>query len=80
MQFSLALLRPVIDAGATGQQNAVAVNLYRVDATDADAKAIVIARYSEVIGAHLTFEATVDDAAKKAAKAVQLASAGIIVR
>lgn len=63
-----------------GNQTAKAVNLYRVDATDADAKAVVLARDCEVIGSNLSYEATVDTAPEKAAKAVQLAAVGIIVR
>lgn len=70
------------DAASTdeGNQVAKAVNLCRVDATSADAPAAALTRDCEVIGANLTYEATVNDATKKAAKAAQLAAVGIIVR
>ncbi len=63
-----------------GNQVALAINLYRVDATSADAPAVTLTRDCEVIGANLTYEATVNDATKKTAKVAQLAAVGIIVR
>ncbi len=63
-----------------GNQTARAINLYRVDATDADVKVAALTRNCEVIGANLTYEGTVDTAPEKTAKAAQLAAVGIIVR
>ena len=63
-----------------GAQTALAVSLYRVDATSADVKAVVIARHAQVTAADLAYDASVNDATKKAAKATQLATVGIIVR
>lgn len=57
-----------------------AINLYEVDATSADVKVAAITRDAEVNGKLLTYEATVDDADKKAAKNAGLAALGIIVR
>lgn len=63
-----------------GNQTAVAVALYGCDATSADQTIAVIRRDAEVNGKTLTFHSTVNDAAKRATKATQLAAAGIIVR
>jgi len=69
------------DTGADGSEVAGAVLLYAVDATDADATGIVIARGPTIISkAALVFDATVNDAAKIATKHVQLAALGIIPR
>lgn len=66
--------------GATGVETAAAINLYQVDATSADAAVSAVTRDCEVNGKTLFFEATVNDDAKKAAKAAQLKAAGIVVR
>lgn len=66
--------------GADGSETADAIALYGCDATSADQKITVIKRGSEVNGNMLTFHASVNDAAKRAAKATQLAALGIIVR
>lgn len=66
--------------GTDGGQTGVAVLLYDVDATSADVKVAAITRAAEVNGKILAYDATVDDDAKKAAKAAQLAAVGIIVR
>ena len=66
--------------GSDGSQTAVAVALYGCDATSADQKLVVIARDAEVNVNLLAYASSVDDAAKKAAKATQLAAVGIIVR
>lgn len=66
--------------GSDGSQTAVAVALYGCDATSADQKVVVIARDAEVNTNLLAYASSVDDAAKKAAKATQLAAVGIIVR
>ena len=67
--------------GSDGAQTAAAVLLYAVDATDADATGIVIARGPAIVAkAILVFDATVDDGAKIATKHGQLAALGIIPR
>lgn len=63
-----------------GNQTAVAVALYGCDATSGDVEIAIVARDAEVNGNILTYAASVDGAAKKAAKATQLAAVGIIVR
>ena len=63
-----------------GNQTAIAVALYGCDATSADQTIAVIARDAEVKADALVFHSTVNDATKRAAKAAQLAAAGIIVR
>lgn len=67
-------------AGSEGAEIAKAINIHAVDATVDDVTVAAITRDAEVKGVCLEFEATVDDAAKQAAKAEQLESAGIIVR
>ena len=65
--------------GADGSQAAVAVLLYAVNATLADAVGIVVTRGPAIVSrAALAYEATVNDAAKIAAKITQLAAVGII--
>ena len=67
--------------GADGSQTAVAVLLYPVNATLADAVGIVVTRGPAIVSrAALVYEATVNDAAKIAAKITQLAAVGIIAR
>ena len=67
--------------GTDGAQNAAAVLLYDVDATAADATGIVVLRGPAIVSkAALVFDASVDDAAKTAAKHVQLTALGIIPR
>jgi hypothetical protein len=66
---------------ADGSQTAVAVLLYPVNATLADAVGIVVTRGPAIVSrAALAYEATVNDAAKIAAKITQLAAVGIIAR
>lgn len=67
-------------AAADGSQNAIAVLRSAVDATSADAEGVAIARDAEVVGAHLSYGADVDQAAEIAAKVAGLATVGIIVR
>ena len=68
-------------AGSDGAQNAAAVLLYDVDATAADATGIVVLRGPAIVSkATLVFDASVDDAAKTAAKHAQLTALGIIPR
>jgi hypothetical protein len=67
--------------GSDGAQTAAAVLLYAIDASAADAEAVVIARGPAIISkAALVFDASVDDAAKTATKHGQLAAIGIIPR
>lgn len=68
-------------AGSDGAQNAAAVLLYATDASAADQKAVVIVRGPAIVSqAALVFDASVDDAAKTAAKYAQLTALGIIPR
>ena len=68
-------------AGSDGAQNAAAVLLYDVDATAADATGIVVMRGPAIVSkAALLFDASVDDAAKTAAKHAQLTALGIVPR
>ncbi|MCK0171406.1 head decoration protein [Aliiroseovarius sp. S1123] len=69
-------------SGATdGAQTAAAVLLYAVEAAEADATAIILARGPAIVSkAALVFDATVDDAAKTATKHGQLTALGIIPR
>ena len=67
--------------GADGSQVAMAVLLYAVDATLADAIGIVLVRGPAIVSrAGLAYDATVDDGAKITTKIGQLAAAGIIAR
>jgi len=66
--------------GVTGAEKGSAILLDKVDATAADVNAAAITRDAEVNGKILSYAASVDDDPKKAAKAVELAAAGIIVR
>jgi hypothetical protein len=69
------------DTGADGSEIASAVLLYAVDATDADATGIVIGRGPAIVSkSALVFDASVDDAAKTAAKHSQLAALAIMPR
>lgn len=67
-------------AGSDGSQTAVAVLLFPVDATSADAKAVIVSRHAIASHAGLTYGATINDATKRAAANAQLGAVGIIVR
>lgn len=68
-------------SGSDGAQTAAAVLLYATDATAADATGIVVLRGPAIISkAALVFDASVDDAAKTAAKHAQLTALDIIPR
>ena len=68
-------------AGSDGAQTAVAVLLYAVDATLADATGIVVVRGPAIVSrAGLAWDATVDDVTKITAKLGQLATVGIVAR
>jgi hypothetical protein len=67
--------------GSDGAQTAAAVLLYAVEATDTDGIGIVLTRGPAIVARGLlSFDPTVDDAAKIATKHGQLASLGIIAR
>lgn len=67
--------------GSDGSQTAAAVLLYPVDATSADATGVVAVRGPVIVSkAGLVFDATVDDATKRAAKHTQLLALGVIPR
>ncbi|MBK5946048.1 head decoration protein [Rhodobacter veldkampii DSM 11550] len=67
--------------GTDGAQNAAAVLVYATDATAADQSVVVIVRGPAIVSkAALVFDASVDDAAKTAAKHAQLTALGIIPR
>lgn len=72
--------KPATATGSDGGETAVAVALYGVDATSADARVAAITRDAEVKAYALTYGATLDDDTKKAAARAQLAAAGIISR
>lgn len=66
--------------GKEGAETATAVLAYGVDATSADAEAVIIKRVAEVKTPMLIFDASVNDNAKRATKLAQLAAATIIAR
>ena len=67
--------------GSDGAQTAIAVLLFAVDATLADAIGLVVARGPAIVSdAALTYDASVDDGAKITTKIGQLAAAGIVAR
>ena len=63
-----------------GSEVAVAVNLYRVDATSADASVAAIIRDAEINDNYLTYGASRNLDAEKLAARVDLAAEGVIVR
>ncbi len=68
-------------AGSDGAQTAAAVMLYAVNASAGDATGIALVRGPALVSkAALVFDASVDDAAKTAAKHTQLTALGIIPR
>lgn len=66
--------------GKEGAETAVAILAYGVDATDADAEAVVIDRDAEAKLPMLSYDASVDNQAKTDAKVAQLDAVGIRVR
>jgi hypothetical protein len=67
--------------GDEGAETAVAVLLGAVDATGGDKTGLVVVRGPVIVSkTRLVFDASVDLVAKKAAKHVQLAAAGIVPR
>jgi hypothetical protein len=71
---------PNAATGADGSQTAVAILLFPVDATSADAQAVVVDTDAVVSHAGLIHGPTVNDATKRAAANTQLAAVGIKVR
>jgi len=68
-------------SGATGEETAIAVLLYDVDASAADQVAVVLARGPAIVSkAGLVFDATVDQAAEITAKHDELVAVGIVPR
>jgi hypothetical protein len=68
------------ETGSDGSETAVAVLLDNVDATSADVTARVAARHATVKTHALTFDASIDDTAKRQAKIDQLKTVGILTR
>lgn len=67
--------------GSDGAQTVAGVLLYATDATAADMLGVILARGPALVSkAALLFDASVDDAAKTAAKQAQLTALGIIPR
>lgn len=67
--------------GDEGAEVATAVLIEAVDATAGDKTGLVVARGPAIVSkAALVFDASVDDAAKTAAKHAELAAAGIVPR
>lgn len=67
--------------GSDGAQTVAGVLLYATDAATADREAVVLLRGPALVAkAALLFDASVDDAAKAAAKHAQLTALGIIPR
>lgn len=68
-------------AGADGAETAIAVLIYPVDATLADATGVVLARGPAIVSrAALFYDGSVDDAAKISTKLGELAALGIVTR
>lgn len=68
------------DVAADGSEVAVGILMAAVDATAADKAGVIISRQAVVSEQGLVYDSTVDDAAKRAAKKVQLEAAGIQFR
>lgn len=67
-------------AASNGSEAAVAILYAAVDATSADAAAVIVARDAEVKRGELTYNAATDTDAEILAVHASLASVGIIVR
>jgi hypothetical protein len=68
------------DTGSDGSEKAVGILLYDVDASDADQPGVIIARDAIVWQLGLTFDDSVNDSDKIAAKLAQLAGLRILHR
>lgn len=81
--FDIAVAVKYVPAPATaadGSSIGQAINLRRIDTTNGDVSAAAITSNAEVVGAMLTYDASVTTTAQKAAKAQQLGSRNIKVR
>lgn len=67
-------------AASNGSETAVAILYAAVDATSADAPAVIVARDAEVKRVELTYNVATDTDAEFAAVHASLASVGIVVR
>lgn len=67
-------------AGSEGAEDAVAINIYGVDATAADVEVTAIVRNAVVNGHELVYHTSRDTDAKKLAAQVDLAASALIVR
>lgn len=72
--------KPNTVAAADGSQTAAGILLYDVDATSADAKAVIIARDAIVVHQGLIHGSDVDTAPERAAVNAALGNLGILVR
>ena len=71
---------PNAASGADGSQTSVAILMFAVDATSADAQAVIVDTDAVVSHAGLIHGPSVNDATKRAAANAQLAAVGIKVR
>jgi hypothetical protein len=71
---------PNAATGSDGSQTAVAILAFAVDATSADAKAVIVDTDAVVSHNGITHGPTINDATKRAAVIGQLAAVGIKVR
>lgn len=67
-------------SGSEGAEVAAAINIYGVDATDADVEVTAIVRMATINGHELTYDASRNLDAEKLAARVDLAAENIIVR
>lgn len=65
------------NTGSDGSQTAVGILMFDVDATSADAKGVLLNDIAQVAPNQLTFDSTVDNATKRAAKMTQLRAVNI---
>lgn len=79
-QTGAGKFKPSPATGSDGAETAVAILAYPVDATSADVPAVIVARRAEVRAGALTYDASVNDSTKRAAKNSQLAALRIVVR
>lgn len=77
---SAGKMKPSPATGTDGSEDACAIALYGVDATSADAEVVVITRHATWSVSTLSYDTSVNDAPKKAAKVAQLKAHGIICR
>lgn len=73
-------LVPAAASGSDGSQTAIGLLLQDVDATSADAAAIIIARHAIVSHLGITYGSTITNSTLRAAANAQLKAVGILVR